>query len=99
MKQSPKTHQRDRIDDTLDQSFPASDPPAWTLGRERQPPRRSGKRRHAAPAQRSRTASKAAPKPALRVSPLPRGLRLLSPRAWLRWALHPVEQERPVQQR
>jgi hypothetical protein len=27
-----------RIDDTLDDSFPASDPPSWNLGREHKPP-------------------------------------------------------------
>jgi hypothetical protein len=95
MKQSAKNRKRDQIDETLDQSFPASDPPAWNLGREPRPERSAGKRRRAAPAKRSsRTASKAAPQPTLRISPLPHGLRLLSPRAWLRWALHPVVQER-----
>jgi hypothetical protein len=29
--------ERNRIDETLDASFPASDPPSWTLGRERDP--------------------------------------------------------------
>jgi hypothetical protein len=96
MKHSAKNRKRDQIDETLDQSFPASDPPAWNLGREPRPERsgNGSKRRRAAPARRSRTASKTAPRPTLRISPLPRGLRLLSPRAWLRWALHPVVQER-----
>lgn len=93
MKQGAKTRKRDHIDETLDQSFPASDPPDWNLGREPRPARAGNKRRRAAPGRRGRVATKAVPQ-ALRISPLPRGLKLLSPRAWLHWALHPVMQER-----
>ena len=101
MKHSAKTRQRDRIDQALDDSFPASDPPAWNLGREPKPApaaqRKSGtdKARRAAPAKRSRPAPKAAVlgRP-LRVRQRPRGLKLLSTRAWLRWALHPTVPDR-----
>jgi hypothetical protein len=104
MKHSAKTRQHDRIDQTLDDSFPASDPPAWNLGREPRPapadtaPRRrrnSAEARRTAPAKRGRPAPKAAAlgRP-LRVRQRPRGLKLLSPRAWLRWALHPTVRDR-----
>lgn len=41
-RRTEKTHLKqaiseELIDQTLADSFPASDPPAWTLGRERQP--------------------------------------------------------------
>lgn len=100
MKHDPKTQQRDRIDQALDDSFPASDPPAWNLGREPKSAaarrkRGTGKARRAAPAKRSRPAPQAAALgPPLRVRQRPRGLKLLSPRAWLRWALHPTARDR-----
>lgn len=99
---------RSNIDSTLEDSFPASDPPAWNMGRDTPPGetttaarrKRQGHNRRSAGKRGSRGAARRpAPVAAQRMPPegRPRGRRLLSPLAWLRWALR--RSARPARRR
>lgn len=90
------------IDATLEDSFPASDPPAWNMGRDtpaaaplkasRPKPRKQPRRTSSSTAQsRVRRADlrqeTRAEERQVQGRAMPRGRLMLSPAAWLRWLL------------
>ena len=90
------------IDTTLEDSFPASDPPAWNMGRDT-PAAAPSKPSQPKPNRQPRRTSSSTAKSRVRRADvrqetraeerqvqgraLPRGRRMLSPVAWLRWLL------------
>ena len=97
MSNRSRSKPRSRIDDTLEDSFPASDPPGWNMGRDTPQaevpaakPKRS-RQRSASAKRRVARADQRSPARAgerqMQGYTMPRGRRLLSPLAWLRWLL------------
>ena len=93
---------RSSIDATLEDSFPASDPPAWNMGRDTPaaaPSKPSSPRPKRQPRRTSSSTAKSRVRRAdlrqetqaeerqVQGRALPRGRRMLSPVAWLRWLL------------
>ena len=87
-----------RVDTTLEDSFPASDPPAWNMGRDAAPTAQQPKRQQQRRRTQRSTAKERVARADVREKPkareaqaqgrvMPRGRRLLSPVAWLRWLL------------
>lgn len=92
---------RNSVDEALEDSFPASDPPASNMGRERPPPTQAASRpkQKKQPRRTSGTTAKSRVKRAdvredvraeerqLEGRAMPRGRLMLSPLAWMRWLL------------
>ena len=93
---------RSSIDATLEDSFPASDPPAWNMGRDR-PAAAAAKASRPRPKRQPRRTSSSTAKSRVKRADvrkqaragerqlqgraMPRGRLMLSPLAWLRWLL------------
>lgn len=102
MSKNSRSKARSSIDATLEDSFPASDPPAGNRGRDTPVTAPSKSSRPKAKRQPRRTSSSTAQSRVRRADVrqevraeerqvqgrvLPRGRRMLSPVAWLRWLL------------